>query len=676
MRTTTANYDTENAKLQKKPVVVVEFDGITRKYSSQTFGDISANHKKYIKSMRTDLLGLDLLNGKTNFGQTEFEIVDKDLDVTDTLLKTNDIEGRDTTVKVGYQALNDADFVSFAATKIDSVQLLSDLLTWRFVSRDTISKLDKKIFIDGPVTTVQTAYTSGAATLEVASTTDFAVFPPSGQPRHDWMKAYLIVDGDVMNYTGTAAGPTRFTTVSNGALGSPAGDHAVGAEVRQVFGISVVTAMHMLLVVLLSGDPNGGALGDNHDFYDMRAGNGNKFIFGVDLTTNDVNVTQIEQLGWKYFEDRYERCTYVIGNGSVNAISWLSENIFKPTGTYLYERNGKLEVGILDWLEINENYTADDTLGNANIAIASDGTPTGAKMKLLQKDLLNAIEIRYGGQSLGTEKRFEFDSSVTAYGARSQGPLTIKTPHVLNSAAAGWIGNAWMRRWMYFFGNIHAEYELDVLASKWLLEGGDMATVTFDKFPDLLDGTRGWTSKKSLITDLNIEWLPNPRFTITGRTWEILDRVAKSGMYTVTKSLTTGAGNLGFNADNSATVNIGTDVFISLSGPTNIDVLIAFVDLTEPNTATANDEYVSIGLHVQSASGTDAYTDNRPYIRFSPSGSAVANLAFMITLDAQQASLDSLKLDFYARSGAGADDPTLNFKEVWAFTLDESITEV
>lgn len=665
MRTSTATYRTENDLTEKKPVVEAEFTGVTRRYSSDTYGDITGNHKKLIRRMRTELLSIDIVKGSVNFGHTEFEVADEGLDVT-TLMKDNDLEGLDVTIRVGYQSLNIADFVNLPATKLRGPQLKSDYLGWRFVSRDIISKLDKKIFTGGPRTTVQAAYTSGGSTIQVASTTDFNIFP-TGSGQLDWMRAYIQVGGDVMVYDSVLSGPVRFNNVTNGDLGSLSSDHAVGDEVKQVFGGSVINPMHLLLVVLMSGNPNTGDTGDNHLFYDIRAADGNNFLFGLDLDSNDVDVQQIEELGWKHFEERNEKCSFVIGDQPINALSWITKNILLPTGTYLYTRAGKICVGINDWFEINENYPS-----SPETILTADIDPDNSNMKIDHDNLINHFEVRFGSTWQRTVKVFKLDASETAYGLTDE-PHVIESPVLSRSANVGWIKAVYARRWLYFFGNTHVDWTFDLLTKKWLFEAGDNANITFDKLPDLSDGTRGWTAMKSIITGMNVEWIPETKVTISGRSWEIFDRV--TSLHTVTKSLTSGSGNLGFNATNDNTIDIGDDISISLSSVSAAQSFIAFIDLTEPGTATANDEYVSIGLHIQASSGVDNTADVKTFVRFSPSGSATHNLAFFITSDAEFNPF-SIKCDFFARSGAGADDPTLNFKEVWAFKLDKTITEL
>ncbi len=665
MRTSTAAYDTENALTEKSPVVEVQFSGVTRRYSSDTYGDISGDHRKLIKRMRTELLSIDILKGSANFGHTEFEVLDEALDVT-ILMRDNDLEGLDVTVRVGYQSLNIADFVSLPATKLRGPQLKSDYLTWKFISRDIISKLDKKIFTGGPRTTVAAAYTSGGSTIQVNSTTDFNIFPTGGG-QLDWMRAYIKVGGDVMVYDTVLTGPVRFNNVTNGDLGSLASDPAIGDEVTQVFGGSVLNPMHLLLVILMSGNPNTGDTGDNHLFYDIRAVDGNNFLFGLGLTSNDVDVAQIEELGWKYFEERNERCSFVLGDSPENALAWITKNILRPTGTYLYTRAGMICVGINDWFEVNENYPA-----SPETILTADINPDNSTMKLDHDNLINHFEVRYGSSWQRTVRVFRLNASETAYGLNDE-PHVIESPILSRSANAGWIAAAFARRWLYFFGNTHVEWRFDTFSKEWLFEAGDNADITFDKLPDLDAGTRGWTAMQSIITGVDVEWMPEPKFTISGRSWEIFNRV--TGFYTVTKSLTGGAGNLGFNTDNTNLFDIGDDIEIGLGSVSAAQAFIVFIDLTEPGTATANDEYVSIGIHIQSASEVEDTGDIKTYIRYSPSGSATQNLAFFITSDAELNPF-SIKCDFFFRSGAGADDPTLNFREVWAFELDQTITEL
>ncbi|MFQ5631190.1 MAG: hypothetical protein ACE5I1_20655, partial [bacterium] len=442
MKTTTANYDAENAKRGKTPVVIAEFAGVTEKLASGTFANITSNHKKLINRMRTNLLSIDIFEGRTDFGDTEFDAGDKDLEVTQLLQNNVDLPDKNVTIKVGYEALNDSDFVSLPDVKLRDPQL-SGPLTWSFRTRDVIAKLDKKIFTEGPTAIVAVDYPSGGG-LQVNTTTDF--YAPSGFP--SWMKVYINVGGEIMSYTSTPSGPTRFDGLTTGELGTVATDHNKGDEVKQVVGFEKINPMHALLAILLSGEPGNGIA--NHGFYDLLSLRpaGNLMRFGLDLTDADVDVVQIEEFGWKHFEDA-EYCLYLTGKEPVNAIDWLTQYIFKPTGTFPYiGSNGKIKIGFFDWLELNENYSAVDTIQTADI----DESTSTPKFKIDWDKFYNVVEFRYGRNSaLGGDqkiKRYKLDDSVTQYFQTD--PLVISTPNLDKLANTNWIKAVLAKRWLYF----------------------------------------------------------------------------------------------------------------------------------------------------------------------------------------------------------------------------------
>ena len=103
MYRTSANFDTFNTA-NAKPVVIIEFDGIATKFCTQTFNDITGNHKKLLQNVT--ILGprVDLLAFDTTFYGYNFEVLDKS-DVVTALFSGDAFTGRKITVKVGFQEL-------------------------------------------------------------------------------------------------------------------------------------------------------------------------------------------------------------------------------------------------------------------------------------------------------------------------------------------------------------------------------------------------------------------------------------------------------------------------------------------------------------------------------------------------------------------------------------------
>src|SRR3972149_6088285 len=101
MRIATANHTTEAGQRPKKPVIIVEPRGITRKWCSDDFGNIGANHRKYIKQVNLTLSKIDLLDAPLiQTGRGQIEIIDKGLDVSNELQA--DFHGRDLVIKAGF----------------------------------------------------------------------------------------------------------------------------------------------------------------------------------------------------------------------------------------------------------------------------------------------------------------------------------------------------------------------------------------------------------------------------------------------------------------------------------------------------------------------------------------------------------------------------------------------
>lgn len=138
MLKSSANFDTYNADRDKAPVWIVEFDGIATKFSSGTFGDINGSYKKYLKGISRVPLTANLLNFRTEFGGFDFEILDKGNDLLG--LFTNSFTGREITVKIGFQEINIADFVTLPKSFVVDFGIRGDLSTYWFRCRNILSR--------------------------------------------------------------------------------------------------------------------------------------------------------------------------------------------------------------------------------------------------------------------------------------------------------------------------------------------------------------------------------------------------------------------------------------------------------------------------------------------------------------------------------------------------------
>ncbi len=166
MKTKPANYTTQEAIAQKLWVGLLSFAGITRRYSSKSFANINGtNDKKFMKSLSIRYPDIDLIKRPVGDAmQINAEILDKDTDAT-TVLKDNSMVGKASTLKIGFQELNDSDFVSYPTQKIQKVSHSN--LSWAFNSRDAGALFNKKLFRKAPSSPLNGAINSSTGTITV-----------------------------------------------------------------------------------------------------------------------------------------------------------------------------------------------------------------------------------------------------------------------------------------------------------------------------------------------------------------------------------------------------------------------------------------------------------------------------------------------------------------------------
>jgi hypothetical protein len=168
MRSTNAAFDTLHALSYKTPVYIVEFDGVDIKYSNLTtatsgeplyfgpdelfFGaDPLSFGADTIRSYMQRISGAaqkivpDL--GRASIGGTTFTLQDNNNEIT-TLLSTDAsyFHRKKTTVKAGYEGMDETDFLDIMVGWITDIKLSKDGLAYIFSITDPIKWMQRKIF--------------------------------------------------------------------------------------------------------------------------------------------------------------------------------------------------------------------------------------------------------------------------------------------------------------------------------------------------------------------------------------------------------------------------------------------------------------------------------------------------------------------------------------------------
>lgn len=670
MRNTTTNYNTYNSNNEKNPTIIVDFNGITRRWTYNTFGDISANEKKYLINMKANLGNIEPLEGFAEIEETSIEILDKDLDVADKL-KDNDFEGRDVTIKVGFQELNEADFMVFPAQKVRNILQGKELLSWIFTARDAKLNFGSEIFRSMPQTVLTANITDTSTTLTVADSDSFIL--PSELP--DAIQAGVVINNEVIRYEAKSLS-TTFNTLTRGDCDTTATSHNDGDLVTQCLIFKNCDLLTAWLFILMTTED-----GSGHAYYDLNQHLSTPQILGIGLGlgASEVDFQTIEKLGYKYFESDTESASHTIGFKPVIAHEWFREFIHIPTSTYPILNNGKVSVQSVDYLDINENYSAVDTLTDDDIV-------DWESPEIDLDNLINVIELEYDihpitGQARAI-KRYKLDDSVTQYG-QNQIAFKIRHPNLDSVINTNYIADAICRRWFYLFGNQIGKWKINTKFSKLPIEPGDDLNITHTKFVDLISGSRGWTAKKSKVLSQEITIDDGEAdFKLSGFTWEMFTRV--SSLYTKnvieSSDIQLYDDIITFSTDNTATLE-AADAYVDST--TNIhQVFIFWIDITFPGVGSPSQAWhtIDLGFHVQDTTGpSDFISDSRKNIRYDPTSSATERYGFMLTANTPITGADRYKVDWFGASASAAsgERPSLiKFYELWRITLNADISEL
>ena len=481
MRTLAANHTTENNKLQNKPVVEVQFTGITNRYSSETFSSISANHKKYINNFNITWPKLSLTDGVQSVTTIDFTLTDKSQTVTSDLNGTSFFEIV-LTARIGDQEIAIGDFFDLPTVKLrGDLSLGRDLRSWGFSGTNVFELLKGDIFRTIPTTNLDADYLKGVTTT--MGGVSFAAFiDATALPSKIGAQAYLKVDSEIIKYEAFTS--TEPSTITRGMFGTKDTDHFDGARVEQFFAFTGVSPTDWLLYILLTG---GG-----HAFYDLSTFDTAFNDFGLGLTSAEVNITNIERLGYKMF-DEIEYCHFLGSFKKQTAKPWLIENILRPSDTFIFsDSSNKIDVGIIDVHELANFRDTGSTILTGEVIETLD-------YRVDMSTLVNELHYRHAIEPIteqpGTTDKIEYDDSKTTHGAQDV-PTLITSP-LLGGSSLSDDKIAWLagRRRLLYYGNPLATAKIEVDPRRWLFENYDTVTIANDNIPDLENTGLGVSNK-------------------------------------------------------------------------------------------------------------------------------------------------------------------------------------
>jgi len=687
MKITTANFNSANASLQKEPVIIVEFNNVTRKYSSGTFANITANHKKYISAWSLTPTSVDLPKNNIRIGKASFTLKeDSSLDVA-TRINTDLHNNKILDFKFGYQGLNDTDFISFPEWKIVEIQPNQDDLSWTFLCEDVSRFISTEICRFEQRTALNGAILTSSTTITVDSTTDF--INPSNIPSElkEYVHPAIRIDNEIIAYTSITA-TTFVTNVGGRAKGNTdRAAHDDDATVEQVVAFAPTSTpavgshsavLKVLLHMWLSTET-----GNGHAYYDLTSYDSNFRGFGLGLTAAEVDIDGIENLdGLIWYNTASDedaahpnRDTGEVCAIRMNALKFEIERVLTPAGCFKYlDANGKWTLGTFDPIVLRQQFNSVHTFTDNEVTgfdYRIDWNPINT---ITFRNLVNqATEGERESFALTTsdaEEDYKLDESVTDYG---QSDRTFKiTNHFafknVNLSDA-WIEFNYLRRWFYIFGNPIARFTMDTHIEHIIFEPNDLIQLTLTKETDL-QGTaaRGWTNRQGMITGQTIQLNESGSFVVryTGFIWDVLNKVDAFE--------TDGTAFVAGDFDDSTLDPGGTngsallaeDAFIDFSPAlASQDAFYFKIQWTNPNTGANEHNLFSIAIHSQSPAATDIFTAiAHRRIRYSTNDALVITREFYVVDENLTATtIDRLKFDVFdlrqtdGAAPAGADEP-------------------
>lgn len=651
MRTASANYLTYNAQTANNPVWIMIISGLPSNrgsFASGDFADIDSDFKKHIVNIKLHFNKIDLLEPHTDANEYEIEILDKDLNFTN-VQKDYSLFAAEITIKVGFAELNEADFVVLPTVTIENIELLDDLLTWSIRAKDNIFRAKQDLFTALAQSTVSNAsgVAQGATSIITADGSLFR--DPSSPAFPPWVRACVVIDNELKSYTGISSN-TLTGVQSEGVTGDVF--HFDGSIVKQAFGF-FCDPLTVLLHVLMTTDAGG------NGYWDLAIPG-----FGLGLTSAQINVDAIEKLGWRisgYRESNLELRHVVYRR---ERLEWIERSCLRPLGCYLKSTAGKIDVGALDYVWQNENFSSQRDFANAEIVDLNfkfinpiNFVRTQAKINPVSGDFTDNADVilddsvnEYGQNPQPTEYYFNND------------PLILGNPGTFGANS-----HYWVRRYFDIYGDVAAAIDFKSLMRGWLIEPGDDVRISYDTVPDMIAGTLGWTNRRALILGQEIDFNGECRFL--AESYQIFDRVAgmTDGIYLLNE-VTEGEiddTDLAYNATLSTTFQTEDAYYDNITEGYAADVVAIFLELVEPGTGSGN-QVIRISTSALDNTTALINTETRQFIRYDAAGSATHVIVIYHYMGNGPVTPGYIKLDWHERtSSAGVDQPTITVTGMW-----------
>ncbi len=402
-----------------------------------------------VRNLKVNPVTLDIEKSRTAVSSYSFELVDKDLAVTN-LFQNNPglLLGTRVEVYLGVStgSFDFSDYFKLTDTKVTGLNFKKELFV--FTSKDIVNEFQAETF--NAQDKLQNFTLAGATVLQLL--TDISAFPASGEVKvGDELITYVSKDDGLRQITLSTA-----TTEDNDAGGT-------------VFNVTTLTDNPVDLILQIIISQGGGGPFD-------------VLPFGLGIDPADIDVTAIEAIRDSFFVGE----TFVFKAFDVSdTLKFLENELLQPNNLRFIQSSASLvSLAILDQVAFG---AAVETIDPPAIL------PGSVRWKVDDKRVRNVIRLEYDFNPetnvYETVDTVEDSDSITTYGRRK--PLVIKSKGIKTTSGGAAIAADRLARWLTRLSTANPIIDVQTQLENALVFAGEPVRLIYD-LPSEVAGDRNF----------------------------------------------------------------------------------------------------------------------------------------------------------------------------------------